>query len=195
MRLSPLPDSRFCATFPVKHAYSAIVCRGQYNSLQCTSSACSVAAVTLCSFKQLAFGSLMTKSGTTLLFTNNQEGTLEASWKHSKKDESICRVLYSPSFFNDAIFTTLLILTMSSSSCSLAIVASSWPLPHLATVQNFPVEESWSPIRNTDIIPPVHRNVEKWSRENVQCIAVLLYMYIHVYVHIGYFVSIIRICT
>ena len=57
---------------------------------------------------------------------------------------------------------TLEILIKSSSSWRRCNVASSWPLPHLATVRHWLHDLSCTPIRNTDIIPPAI----KWSHNS-----------------------------
>jgi len=49
---------------------------------------------------------------------------------------------------------TLPILLIFSSRCSLTMVASSWPLPHLATVHHCRRDWSYTPIKKTDIRPP-----------------------------------------
>lgn len=52
---------------------------------------------------------------------------------------------------------TLPILLIFSSRCSLTMVASSWPLPHLATVHHCRRDWSYTPIKKTDISPPVSK--------------------------------------
>lgn len=52
---------------------------------------------------------------------------------------------------------TLPILLIFSSCCNLAMVASSWPLPHLATVHHWRCDSSYTPIKKTDIRPPVSK--------------------------------------